>query len=128
VKSLGSSAVPDRDIVPENRIRGGSDFLGLPGRERSHKGFQLVRKQLGRGRTLRPLPQIQMAEDLADHLRLLDPGDDLHFAAAVGTTKWVDLVNLFEEPGESCDGAGGRNVPHLNPVGEYLVPQPQRGP
>jgi len=24
VKSLGSSAVPDRDIVPENRIRGGS--------------------------------------------------------------------------------------------------------
>ncbi len=40
-----------------------------------------------------------MPEDLADHLRLLDPGDDLHFAATVGTTKWVDFVNLFEEPG-----------------------------
>ena len=44
-----------------------------------------------------PLPQIQMPEDFADHLRLLDPGDDLHFAATLGTTKWVDLVNLFEE-------------------------------
>ena len=99
MKSLGFSAVPDRDIVPENRIRGGSDFLSLPGRERSHKGFQLVRKQLGRGRTLWPLPQVQMPEDLADHLRLLDPGDDLHFAATVGTTKWIDFVNLFEEPG-----------------------------
>jgi len=84
VKSLGSSAVPDRDIVPENRIGGGSDFLGLPGGERSHKGFQLVRKQLGRGRTLRPLPQVQMAEDLADHLRLLDPGDDLRLATDRG--------------------------------------------
>ena len=73
-----------------------------------------------------PLPQVQMPEDLADYLRLLDPGDDLHFAATVGTTKWIDFVNLFEEPGESYDDAG-RNVPHLNPVGEYLVPQPQRG-
>ena len=63
-----------------------------------------------------------MLEDLADHLRLLDPGNDLHFAATVGTTKWVDLVNLFEEPGESYDDAGGRNVPHLNPVGRHLVP------
>ncbi len=51
----------------------------------------MTRKQLGRGRTLWPLPQIQMPEDLADHLRLLDPGDDLHFAAAVGTTKRVNL-------------------------------------
>ena len=46
-----------------------------------------------------PLPQIQMPEDLADHLRLLDPGDDLHFAATVGTTKWIDFVNLFEKSG-----------------------------
>jgi len=127
VKSLGSSADPDRDIVPENRIRGGSGFLGLPGRERSHKGFQLVREQLGRGRTLWPLPKIQMPEDLADHLRLLDPGDDSHFAAAVGTSQWIDFIDLLEEPGESYDDAGGRNVPPLNPVGEYLVPQPQRG-
>jgi len=62
-----------------------------------------------------------MPEDLADHLRLLHPGDDVHFAATVGTTKWIDFVNIFEEPGESCDDAGGRNVPHLNPVGEYLM-------
>ncbi len=73
--------------------------MSLTGRERSHKGFQLVRKQLGRERTLWPLPQVQMPEDLADHLRLLDPGDDLHFAATVGTPKWVDFVNLFEETG-----------------------------
>ncbi len=66
VKSRDSSLIPDRDLIPENRIRGGSDFLSLPGRERSHKGFQLVRKQLGRGRTLRPLPQIQMPEDLPE--------------------------------------------------------------
>ncbi len=75
-----------------------------------------------------PLPQIQMPEDLADHLRLLDPGDDLHFAATVGTSQWIDFIDLLEEPGESLDDAGGRNVPHLNPVGEYLVPEPQRGP
>ncbi len=73
--------------------------MGLSGGERSHKGFQLVRKQLERGRTLWPLPQVQMPKDLADHLRLLDPGNDVHFAATVGTTKWVDFVNLFEEPG-----------------------------
>ena len=79
MKSLDSSAVPDRDSVPENRIGGGSDLLSPPERERSQKGFQLVRKQLGRGRTLWSLPQIQMPEDLADHRRLLDPGDDLHF-------------------------------------------------
>ncbi len=107
VKSRGSSAVPDRDIVPENRIRGGSDFLSLPGRERSHKGFQLVRKQLGRGRTLWPLPPIQMPVDLADHLRLLDPGDDLHFAATVGTTKWVDFIDLLEEPGPATTTLAG---------------------
>ncbi len=51
----------------------------------------MTRKQLGRGRTLWPLPQIQMLQDLADHLRLLDPGDDLLFAATVGTTKWLNL-------------------------------------
>ncbi len=85
--------------------------MSLPGRERSQKGFQLVRKQLGRGRTLWPLPQIQMPEDLADHLRLLDPGDDLLFAATVGTTKWVDLVNLFEELGPAATTLAGEMFP-----------------
>ena len=41
------------------------------------------------------LPQIQMLEDLTDHLRLLEPGEDWHFAATVGTTAWVDSVNFF---------------------------------
>jgi len=50
---------PDRDIVPENRIGGGSDLLSLPGRAGSQKGFQLVRKQPGRARTLRPLPEFK---------------------------------------------------------------------
>ncbi len=81
--------------------------MSLPGRERSHKGFQLVRKQPGRGRTLWPLPKIQMPEDLADHLRLLDPGDDVHFAATVGTTKWVDFVNLLKQPCPAATALAG---------------------
>ena len=85
--------------------------MGLPGRERSHKGFQLVRKQLGRGRTLRPLPQVQMAEDLADHLRLLDPGDDLHFAAAVGTSQGIDFIDLLEQPGPATTTLAGEMFP-----------------
>ncbi len=60
---------------------------------------------------MRPLPQIQMPEDLADHLRLLDPGDDLHFAATVGTKKWVDLVNLSEEPGPATTTLAGEMFP-----------------
>jgi len=58
-----------------------------------------------------PLPQVQRPEDLADHLRLLDPGDDVHFAATVGTTKWVDLVNLFEEPGPATTTLAGEMFP-----------------
>ena len=54
-----------------------------------------------------PLPQVQMPEDLADHLRLLDPGDDLHFAATVGTTKWVDLVNLLKQPSPATTTLAG---------------------
>ncbi len=58
-----------------------------------------------------PLPQVQRPEDLADYLRLLDPGDDLHFAATVGTTKWVDLVNLFEELGPAATTLAGEMSP-----------------
>ncbi len=54
------------------------------------------------------------SEDWVD--LLLDPGDDLHFAATVGTTNWVDLVNLFEQPGESYDGARGRGVRLRSPL------------
>ena len=55
VKSLGSSAVVKRDVVPEHRVCGGSDLLSLFGRERSQKGLQLVGEEPGRRRTLRPL-------------------------------------------------------------------------
>ena len=65
---------------------------------------------------MRPLPKIQMPEDLADHLRLLDPGDDVHFAATVGTTKWVDFVNLFEEPGPATTTLAGDSLAGLNTV------------
>jgi hypothetical protein len=52
-----------------------------------------------------------MPEDLADRLRLLNPGDDLHFAATVGTTKWVNLVNLFEESGPATTTLAGEMFP-----------------
>ena len=48
-----------------------------------------------------------MPEDLADHLRLLDPGDDVHFATTVGTTKWVDFVNLLKQPCPAATALAG---------------------
>ena len=56
---------------------------------------------------MRPLPEIQRVEDLADHLRLLDPGDEVHFAATVGTTKWVDLVNLLSSRARAATALAG---------------------
>ena len=72
------------DIVPKNRIGGGADLLSLPGREGSQEGVQPVRKQPGRRRTLRPLPEIQMLEDLTDDFGLVTEGDDFH----PGTTSY----------------------------------------
>ncbi len=47
MKSLGSSAVVKRDVVPEHRVCGGSNLLSLFGRERSQKGLQLVGEEPG---------------------------------------------------------------------------------
>ncbi len=57
---------PDRDMVPEQRICGGADPLSLLRREGRQEGLELMRKQPGRRRTLRALPEVQMLED-AEH-------------------------------------------------------------
>ena len=40
-----------------------------------------------------------MAEDLVDHRRIFDGGDDLQGAAAVGAVFHVDVEDPFEQPG-----------------------------
>jgi hypothetical protein len=40
-----------------------------------------------------------MAEDLDDHRRIFDGGDDLQSAATVGAVFYVDVEDVFEQPG-----------------------------
>src|SRR5215468_8916355 len=49
----------------------------------------------GRGAGRQP----QVAEDLDDHRRIFDGGDDLQSAAAVGAVFDVDVKDPFEQPG-----------------------------
>jgi len=72
--------------------------LSLPGREGSQEGVQLVRKQPGRGRTLRPLPEIQMPEDPVDDSRLVDAGDNLHPGATLAASQGIDFIDLLKQP------------------------------
>lgn len=39
-----------------------------------------------------------MGEDLVDHRRIFDRGDDLQGATAVGTVFHVDIEDAFEQP------------------------------
>ena len=43
--------------------------------------------------------QAQMTEDFDNHRRIIDGGDDLQSAAAVGTVFHVDGEDAFEQPG-----------------------------
>ena len=95
------------DIVPENRIGGGSDLLSLPGREGSQEGVQLVREQPGRGKTLRPLPEIQMPEDPVDDSRLVDAGDNLHPGATLAASQGIDFIDLLKQPRPAATELGG---------------------
>ncbi len=43
-------------------------------------------------------PEIQVAEDLADDGPLLKEGDDFHLTSTAGTSQWIDLIDLLEQP------------------------------
>ena len=45
--------------------------------------------------------QAEMAEDLDDHRRIFDGGDDLQGAAAVGAAFDVDIEDPFKQPGSA---------------------------
>ena len=51
----------------------------------------------------------EVGEDLVDHRRLRDEGDDAHRAAAGGTGERVDLENLLQEDRPSASGLGRRD-------------------
>jgi len=50
----------------------------------------------------------EVGEDLVDHRRLRNEGDDAHRAVAGGTGERVDLENLLQEDRPSASGFGGR--------------------
>ena len=82
-------------------------MLSLPGREGSQEGVQLVRKQPGRGRTLRPLPEIQMPEDPVDDSRLVDAGDNLHPGATLAASQGIDFIDLLKQPCPAATALAG---------------------
>ncbi len=95
LKSSSSSVGPIRNLVPEERVVGGSNGLSLLGGKFRQKVFQLLRKQPGWGRPLRPLPLLQMRQNPADHMRLLDHRDHAQRAAAT-TAQGIDVIDLAE--------------------------------
>ncbi len=70
--------------------------MSLLGRKFRQKVFQLLRKQPGWGRPLGSLPLLQMLQNLADHVRLLDDGDQAQRTAA-GTAQGIDVIDLAEQ-------------------------------
>ena len=55
-----------------------------------------------------------MAEDLDDHRRIFDGGDDLQGAAAVRAVFDVDVEDPFEQPGPAQQRAGAPGIEILN--------------
>ena len=70
--------------------------MSLLGGKFRQKVFQLLRKQPGWGRPLRPLPLLQMRQNLADHVRLLDHRDHAQRAAA-RTAQGIDVIDLAQQ-------------------------------
>ena len=54
---------PVRNLVPEERVVGGSNGLSPLGRKFRQKVLQLLRKQPGWGRPLGSLPLLQMRQN-----------------------------------------------------------------
>ncbi len=48
----GGSVFPNRDVVPEERVAGGSEGLSLLGRKRSQEALELLREESGWGSAL----------------------------------------------------------------------------
>ncbi len=66
------------------------------GRKFRQKVLQLLRKQPGWGRPLQPLPLLQMRQNPADHMRLLDHRDHAQRAAAT-PAQGIDVIDLAEQ-------------------------------
>ena len=98
LKSSSSSVGPIRDLVPEERVAGGSGGLSLLGRKRSQEAFEFLREESGLGSALGLLPAIQVLEDLSNHAALFDHRNDFKGVTALRTFQGVDLIDLAQQP------------------------------
>ncbi len=108
LKSSSSSVGPIRDLVPEERVTGGSGGLSLLGRKRSQEAFEFLREESGWGSALGLLPTIEVLEELSnhaalfDHTALLEHRNDFKGVTAWGTFQRVDLLPLAQQPGPAA--------------------------
>ena len=94
LKSSSSSVGPGGDLVPEERITGGSGGLILLRRKRSQEALEFLSKEWGWGSALGLLPAIQVLEDLSNHAALFNQRNDFKGVAALGALQGVDLIHL----------------------------------
>ncbi len=98
LKSSSSSVGPIRDLVPEERVAGGSEGLSLLRRKRFQKALEFVREESGWWSALGLLPAIEVLEDSSNHTGLFDHRDDFKSVPTFGTLQRVDFIDLAEQP------------------------------
>ena len=59
------SVFPNRDVVPEERVAGGSEGLGLLGRKRSQEALEFLVEESGWGSALGLLPEWLQVSDIS---------------------------------------------------------------
>ena len=94
----GGSVFPNWDVVPEERVAGGSDGLSLLGRKRGQEALEFVGEESGWGRALGLLPEIEVLEDVSNHAALFDHRDDPELGVTLRTFQGVDFIHLAEQP------------------------------
>jgi len=67
-------------------------------------GIGRSRGRVGAGRG----KQVQVVQDLVDHHRVPDEGDNLHLPSTFGTLQWIDLIDSLDERGPALVGFRGR--------------------